>query len=111
MFDNDIFRTIKAFSPTGKMKRLPYTKYNKMRYERFLYSMKSYLKQAAHQGKDVQELALRAIPDEGSSEECDSDGNAVARAKARKYSTGKCNKAMSNLVDMNVQMARPDSQS
>ena len=52
-------------------KRLASTKFNMMRYERFLKSMKTYMSKASEKGRDIQELALRAIPDSDKEDESD----------------------------------------
>ena len=71
VYDNDIFKTLKAYTPTGMEKRLASTKFNMMRYERFLKSMKTYMSKASEKGRDIQELALRAIPDSDKEDESD----------------------------------------
>ena len=44
--EEDIFRSIDAYSPSGLKKKLPYTAQNERKYKKFKNSLKKYCKQA-----------------------------------------------------------------
>jgi len=41
--DEEIFKSLQAYSPTGRPKRIPATAVNLFKYEKFLKSMKRYI--------------------------------------------------------------------